>query len=93
MLILETSGIVFYSSLFYIPQFFQVALSYSAVRSGVFLLPVLVSQTLGSFISVSTGRFVSRGLCLTSIAQGQLVSLTGRYRVRSGRQRLLEDHL
>lgn len=47
------SGFVFYSSLFYLPQYFQVALSYSAVRSGVFLLPVLVSQTLASFISVS----------------------------------------
>ena len=47
------SGFVFYSSLFYLPQFFQVALSYSAVRSGVFLLPVLVSQTLASFVSVS----------------------------------------
>ena len=48
------SGFVFYSSLFYLPQFFQVALSYSAVRSGVFLLPVLVSQTLASFVSVRT---------------------------------------
>ena len=47
------SGIVFYSSLFYLPQYFQVALGYSAVRSGVFLLPMLVSQTLASFISVS----------------------------------------
>ena len=44
---------MFYSSLFYLPQYFQIALSYSAVRSGVFLLPVLISQTLASFISVS----------------------------------------
>ena len=51
--LLVFSGIVFYSSLFYLPQYFQVALGYSAVRSGVFLLPMLVSQTLASFISVS----------------------------------------
>ena len=38
--------------MFYLPQYFQVALNYSAVRSGVFLLPVLVSQTLASFVSV-----------------------------------------
>ena len=47
------SGIVFYSYLFYLPQFFQVALAYSPIRSGVFLLPALVTQTVGSFISVS----------------------------------------
>ena len=44
---------VFYSSLFYLPQFFQVALAYSPTRSGVFLLPVLVSQTVASFCAVS----------------------------------------
>ena len=48
----SNSGFVFYSSMFYLPQYFQVALNYSAVRSGVFLLPVLVSQTLASFVSV-----------------------------------------
>ncbi|KAI1785278.1 MFS general substrate transporter [Ganoderma leucocontextum] len=58
------NGVVFYSSLFYLPQYFQVALSYTAVRSGVFLLPVLVSQTLASFITAS----------------GQMISRTGRYR-------------
>lgn len=49
---LMRSGVIFYSSLFYLPQFFQVALGYSPIRSGVFLFPVLVSQTLASFISV-----------------------------------------
>ncbi|TCD66867.1 hypothetical protein EIP91_000821, partial [Steccherinum ochraceum] len=51
------NGFIFYSSLFYIPQFFQVALSDSPIRSGVFLLPVLVSQTLASFIA---GQIVSK---------------------------------
>ncbi|KAH9925946.1 MFS general substrate transporter [Epithele typhae] len=52
-----SNGVIFYSSLYYLPQFFQVALGYSAVRSGVFLLPVLVSQTTASFCS---GQIVSR---------------------------------
>ncbi|KAL4249176.1 MFS transporter superfamily protein [Abortiporus biennis] len=51
------NGVIFYSSLFYLPQFFQVALGYSPIRSGVFLFPVLVSQTLASFIA---GQIVSR---------------------------------
>ena len=46
------SGFIFNSSLYYLPQFFQVALGYSPIRSGVFLLPVLVSQTIASFIAV-----------------------------------------
>ena len=54
------SGFVFYSSLFYLPQYFQVALGYSAVRSGVFLLPVLVSQTLASFVSVRLRFYFSK---------------------------------
>ena len=54
------SGFVFYSSLFYLPQYFQVALGYSAVRSGVFLLPVLVSQTLASFVSVRLRLYFSK---------------------------------
>ncbi|TBU58506.1 MFS general substrate transporter [Dichomitus squalens] len=69
------NGVVFYSSLFYIPQYFQVALSYSAIRSGVFLLPVLVSQTLGSFIS---GQMVSRtGRYRTNIYCGFAVWTVG----------------
>ncbi|TFY63560.1 hypothetical protein EVG20_g6268 [Dentipellis fragilis] len=51
------NGFIFNSSLYYLPQFFQVALGYSPIRSGVFLLPVLVSQTLASFVS---GVIVSR---------------------------------
>ena len=46
------SGFVFFSSLFYLPQFFQVALGYSPIQSGVFLLPVLVSQSFASWTTV-----------------------------------------
>lgn len=48
------SGFIFYSQLYYLPQFFQVALGYSPIRAAVFLLPVLVSQTISSFLAVST---------------------------------------
>ncbi|TFY63661.1 hypothetical protein EVJ58_g3123 [Rhodofomes roseus] len=51
------NGMIFYSALFYLPQFFQVALGYSPIRSGVFLFPVLVSQTTASFIA---GQLVSK---------------------------------
>ncbi|EPT02404.1 hypothetical protein FOMPIDRAFT_1029277 [Fomitopsis schrenkii] len=54
------NGMIFYSALFYLPQFFQVALGYSPIRSGVFLFPVLVSQTTASFIAVSTDLLSSR---------------------------------
>jgi len=55
------NGFIFFSSLFYLPQFFQVGLGYSPMRSGIFLLPVLVTQTLASFaagmIVSKTGRY------------------------------------
>ncbi|KAH0834101.1 MFS general substrate transporter [Lanmaoa asiatica] len=62
------NGFVFFSSLYYLPQFFQVALGYSPIQSGVFLLPVLVSQ---SFASWTTGLLVSKtGKYRTSIYVG-----------------------
>jgi len=51
------NGMIFFSQLFYLPQFFQVGLGYSPIRSGVFLLPVLVSQTMASLIA---GQIISR---------------------------------
>ncbi|KAN0079872.1 Major facilitator superfamily domain containing protein [Tylopilus felleus] len=62
------NGFLFFSSLYYLPQFFQVALGYSPIQSGVFLLPVLVSQ---SFANWMTGLIVSRtGRYRTSIYVG-----------------------
>ncbi|KIP08655.1 hypothetical protein PHLGIDRAFT_365365 [Phlebiopsis gigantea 11061_1 CR5-6] len=51
------NGMIFFSALFYLPQFFQVALAYSPIRSGIFLLPVLVSQTVASFVA---GQIISK---------------------------------
>ncbi|KIJ12257.1 hypothetical protein PAXINDRAFT_14880 [Paxillus involutus ATCC 200175] len=42
------NGFICYSSIYYLPQLFQVALGYSPIRSGVFLLPVLISQSFAS---------------------------------------------
>ncbi|KAF8549825.1 MFS general substrate transporter [Imleria badia] len=62
------NGFLFFSSLYYLPQFFQVAMGYSPIQSGVFLLPVLVSQ---SFANWTTGLIVSRtGRYRTSIYVG-----------------------
>ncbi|KAG9310938.1 major facilitator superfamily-domain-containing protein [Chiua virens] len=69
------NGFVFISALYYLPQLFQVALGYSPIQSGVFLLPVLVSQ---SFASWTTGLLVSRtGTYRTSIYVGFSVWAVG----------------
>ncbi|KAL7277563.1 hypothetical protein ACG7TL_008486 [Trametes sanguinea] len=77
------NGFVFYSALFYLPQYFQVGLGYSAIRSGIFLLPVLVSQTLASFISGQiitwTGRYratIYIGFGIWAVACGCLSTVT-----------------
>ncbi|KIJ12248.1 hypothetical protein PAXINDRAFT_83200, partial [Paxillus involutus ATCC 200175] len=46
------NGFIFFSSIYYLSQLFQVALGYSPIRSGVFLLPVLMGQSLSSWIAV-----------------------------------------
>lgn len=74
-----SSGFVFFSSLYYLPQFFQVILGYTPIRAGIFLIPLLVSQMLSSWISVSSFK-ISRGN-FSHIEQGVLVSRTGKYRV------------
>ncbi|KAF8527785.1 major facilitator superfamily domain-containing protein [Gautieria morchelliformis] len=75
-------GFIYWSSLFYIPQFFQVALGYSPIHSGLFLLPILVSQTTASLfagLSVSrTGKFrttVYCGFTIWAIGLGCLSTL------------------
>ncbi|KIJ39865.1 hypothetical protein M422DRAFT_174487 [Sphaerobolus stellatus SS14] len=76
------NGFIFYTTMFYIPQFFQVALGYSPIRSGIFTLPVLVSQTVASFCAgqlVSmTGRYrtiVYFGFAVWAIGCGCLSTL------------------
>ncbi|KAF7353979.1 MFS drug transporter [Mycena venus] len=71
------NGFVFFSTLYYLPQFFQVALGYDPLHAGLFLIPVLVMQIAASWISgmlVSrTGRYrtiINLGFAVWSIACG-----------------------
>ncbi|KII90650.1 hypothetical protein PLICRDRAFT_107434 [Plicaturopsis crispa FD-325 SS-3] len=76
------NGFIFFSTLFYLPQFFQVALGYSPIRSGIFLLPVLVSQTVasgsaGALVS-HTGRYrtiIHVGFSVWAIGSGCLSTI------------------
>jgi hypothetical protein len=43
------SGCAFYSTLYYLPLYFQVVQGVSAIRSGVLLLPLVTVQTVCSF--------------------------------------------
>ncbi|KAJ3748316.1 MFS general substrate transporter [Lentinula detonsa] len=51
------NGYVFFSMLFYLPQFFQVILGYSSTRSGSFIIPFLVSLI---FAALAAGMWVTR---------------------------------
>ncbi|THV06972.1 MFS general substrate transporter [Dendrothele bispora CBS 962.96] len=71
------NGFVFFSTIYYIPQFFQVALGYTPLRAGIFLIPVVIGQMVASWIAgltVSrTGRYraiVYIGFAVLSIASG-----------------------
>ncbi|KAE9390295.1 MFS general substrate transporter [Gymnopus androsaceus JB14] len=71
------NGFIFFSALYYLPQFFQVVLQYSATYSGIFLIPVVLSQTFSSLLagfSVShTGKYRTvtySGFTLAAIASG-----------------------
>lgn len=59
------SGFAFYSTLYYLPQYFQIVRGASAIRSGVLILPLVLVQTTAAFFSgflVSrTGEFYSFG--------------------------------
>ncbi|KAJ7185862.1 major facilitator superfamily domain-containing protein [Mycena filopes] len=71
------NGFVFFSTLYYLPQFFQVALGYDPLHAGLFLVPLLVTQILTGWIAgmmVSrTGRYrtiIHIGFSVWSIACG-----------------------
>ncbi|KAF7316081.1 MFS drug transporter [Mycena indigotica] len=51
------NGFVFFSTLYYLPQFFQVALGYNPLHAGLFLVPLLVTQIIASWCA---GMMVSR---------------------------------
>jgi len=46
------SGFVDMSLTYYLPQYFQAVLGYGPIGAGIFLIPVLVSQMVLSWISV-----------------------------------------
>ncbi|KAJ3848755.1 MFS general substrate transporter [Lentinula lateritia] len=77
------NGFVFFSMLFYLPQFFQVILGYSSTRSGTFIIPLLVtvvSSAVGSGIWISrTGKYRSMiylGFATFAIASGCMTIFT-----------------
>ncbi|KAJ3763867.1 MFS general substrate transporter [Lentinula raphanica] len=77
------NGFVFFSSLYYIPQFFQAGLGYSPIRAGLFLIPLLVGQTAFSWAAgmlVSyTGRYraiVHSGFAFIAISCGCISTIT-----------------
>ncbi|KAF9230191.1 major facilitator superfamily domain-containing protein [Melanogaster broomeanus] len=69
------NGFTVSSSLYYLPQFFQVALGFSPIQSGIFSLPVLVTQMLVNWVA---GMIVSRtGRYRTIVYVGFTVSAVG----------------
>ena len=46
------SGFVFFSSIYYVPQFLQVVIGDTPVRAGMYLIPYLVGQMAASWVSV-----------------------------------------
>ncbi|KAJ7235145.1 major facilitator superfamily domain-containing protein [Mycena haematopus] len=68
------NGFVFFSTLYYLPQFFQVALGYDPLHAGLFLIPVLVMQILSSWIAGMlnslTQMIINLGFAVWSIACG-----------------------
>ena len=50
-------GTIFFATLYYLPLYYQVVTGVSAVRSGVLLLPLILTQTVVSF---TTGMLQSR---------------------------------
>ncbi|CDZ98057.1 Tetracycline resistance protein TetB/drug resistance transporter [Phaffia rhodozyma] len=51
------TGCIFYAQLYYLPQYFQVVLDASAIRSGILLFPLVFPQV---FFSFSSGYLVSK---------------------------------
>ncbi|KAJ7032041.1 major facilitator superfamily domain-containing protein [Mycena alexandri] len=76
------NGFVFFSTLYYLPQFFQVALGYDPLHAGLFLVPLLVTQIIASWAAgmmVSrTGRYrtiIHMGFAVWSVACGLISTI------------------
>ncbi|KAJ5223824.1 hypothetical protein N7468_008366 [Penicillium chermesinum] len=77
------TGFMFYTNLYYFPQFFQVVYSASPVRSGVLLLPLILVQSFVSFVSgfivSKTGNYTVclwAGFAIWAIACGLLSTIS-----------------
>lgn len=77
------NGFVFFSSIYYVPQFLQVCLGDTPVRAGIFLIPYLVGQMAASWVSGTlvsrTGKYrniIHSGFALWSVACGLLSTIT-----------------
>ncbi|KXN90675.1 hypothetical protein AN958_03960 [Leucoagaricus sp. SymC.cos] len=55
-IVMFINGLITFSAMFYLPQFFQVALNYSAIHAGIFLIPVLGGQVVVSWIAVGNSN-------------------------------------
>ncbi|KAK7439543.1 hypothetical protein VKT23_017471 [Stygiomarasmius scandens] len=66
------NGFAFFSAVYYIPQFFLVALGYTPLKAGPFIIPVVISQMAASWIAVWTHHktIVYTGFGILSIASG-----------------------
>ncbi|KAJ3017917.1 hypothetical protein HKX48_003287 [Thoreauomyces humboldtii] len=69
------NGMGYYIQLFYLPQYLQVVHQYSARSSGLFMIPLLASQTFFSFVA---GLLVSRlGEYVWNIRAGYVIWAIG----------------
>ncbi|KAF5321749.1 hypothetical protein D9619_001273 [Psilocybe cf. subviscida] len=79
------NGFVYFSTLYYLPQYFQVVLGYDPIGAALLLIPVLVSQMALSWISgvivSKTGRYrniIHSGFAIWSIGCGLISTITTR---------------
>ncbi|KAF9475914.1 MFS general substrate transporter [Pholiota conissans] len=76
------NGFVYFSTLYYLPQYFQVVMGYGPIGASIFLIPVLMSQILFSWLAgvmVSrTGRYrtiIHTGFAIWSIGCGLISTI------------------
>ncbi|KAF8634502.1 hypothetical protein AX17_004199 [Amanita inopinata Kibby_2008] len=76
------NGFIFFSSIYYVPQYLQLVFGDTPVRAGIFLVPYLVGQMMASWISGTlvsrTGKYraiIYTGFAMWAVACGLLSSL------------------
>ncbi|KAG6836513.1 hypothetical protein H0H93_007303 [Arthromyces matolae] len=71
------NGYVFFSSLYYLPEFLQIGLGYSPIRAGIFMIPLLVSQMVASWVA-GIATIIRAGFAVWPIASGCQTTVTTR---------------